>query len=92
MLLNIKALPERRKERSYGSCTTLDDVCHANLAAEILCVASVRKRQLISHWINEKNPDFEERPIAKRRINPVPVAKKMFAAFRVKHLMPAQTG
>ncbi len=31
---------------------------------------------LLCHWINEKNPDFEERPIAKRRINPVPAAKK----------------
>lgn len=32
---------------------------------------------LFCHWLNEKNPDFEERQIAKRRINPVPVAKKL---------------
>ena len=32
---------------------------------------------LLCHWVNEKNPDLEERGLAKRRINPVPVAKKM---------------
>ena len=32
---------------------------------------------LLCHWLNEKNPDLEERGLAPRRINPVPVSKKM---------------
>lgn len=32
---------------------------------------------LLCYWLNEKNPDPDERRIAKRRINPVPVSKKM---------------
>ncbi len=31
---------------------------------------------LLCHWINEKNPNLEERGLAKRFVNPVPVAKK----------------
>ncbi len=30
---------------------------------------------LLCHWVNEKNPSSEERQLAKRRINPLPVAK-----------------
>ncbi|GAK56877.1 hypothetical protein U27_03841 [Candidatus Vecturithrix granuli] len=32
---------------------------------------------LLCHWLNEKNPDLGERGLAPRRINPVPVSKKM---------------
>ena len=32
---------------------------------------------LLCHWVNEKNPDLEERALAERLINPVQVAKKM---------------
>ena len=31
---------------------------------------------LLCHWANEKNPDVEERGLAKRRLNLAPVAKK----------------
>lgn len=34
---------------------------------------------LFCHWINEKNPDIEERQLAKRRPNVLPVAKKFCA-------------
>jgi hypothetical protein len=44
----------------------------------ILCRVSPKTAiGLLCHWLNEKNPDLEERQIAKRRINPVPVAKKL---------------
>lgn len=32
---------------------------------------------LLCHWVNEKNPDLEDRMLAERLINPVQVAKKM---------------
>lgn len=33
--------------------------------------------RLLCHWLNEKNPNIEERFLAERLINPVAVAKKM---------------
>lgn len=44
---------------------------------------------LLCHWVNEKNPDLEERALAERLINPVQVAKKMsqLSIISILHLL-----
>ena len=44
---------------------------------------------LLCHWVNEKNPDLEDRMLAERLINPVQVAKKMsqLSIISILHLL-----
>ena len=57
---------------------------------EILCRAFPKiVIGLLCHWVNEKNPNREERALAERLINPVQVAKKMskLSTIAILHLL-----
>lgn len=57
---------------------------------EMMCRAFPRVViDLLCHWMNEKNPNYEERHLAERFINPVQVAKKMskLSTVAILHLL-----